>query len=450
MTDPYASLARQLTAAAERQDARRQRRRWSWRVRRLPALAIAALLVLVGGAVAIAATGLLEGSPVAPETTPSPVAGNGLAVAHQPSALVVSTADPEGGLQWGMRVFHTTRGQVCMQVGRVEGSQIGELGTEGAFGNDGRFHAIAADVLPPGYGGSSAQVECLANGRTLIFEDTHADRNALRLLPSEFPEPHRHGWELPPTADQRTLAYGLLGPNAVSVTFRTPSGLKTVPVSGPEGAFLIVEPAGYLQNPSMVGGSILGEASATSVQVTPGLARSLGAVVTATTFRFGTRTCSQGSGAPVQAACPYVRNQPQNPRQVPTRNLHEPIRLTLVQQSSAACHAAFLLEPCYKGEVEFQAPYAVTSAGSDYTIQGFASCNVGGKPETGWSLERNVAADETIHTLSLGLFVVAPSCAAHEGFEVRYGSTFGASGPAQPPAILGSVRLSEATIPHSG
>ncbi len=454
MTDPYASLARELLTAAERQESRHGRRparggrlAWVSRLRRAPAAAIAAVLVLVGGAVAIAATGLLEGAPVKPEVQRSPVRANGLPLAGHARGLVVRTADPSDGLPWGMRVLRTTRGQVCVQVGRVEGTRLGELGTDSAFGDDGRFHALAADVLPPGYGGSSGQVECVPSGVTLVAEDAYADRNAVRLLPEEFPDRPGGPHVTPPTADLRTLAYGLLGPHAVSVTFRTPRGLRTMAVHPHDGSFLIVQPGGYVDSPSRVGSSFSGEASPRSVSAVSPPDRS---IVTAATFRFGGRLCSQGTGAPVHARCRTARPRSAPGPLRPTRDLHLPIQLTLLRQSSASCRAAYLLDPCYKGQLRFQAPYAVTSATHDYTILSFAHCRAGGRPETGWSLERDVKARETIRTTSLGLFVLTPSCLAHEGFEVQYGPTFGAPGGPRGPVILGKVRLSEATIPSAG
>jgi hypothetical protein len=72
-------------------------------------------------------------------------------------------------------------------------------------------------------------------------------------------------------------------------------------------------------------------------------------------------------------------------RSDPTRSLHAPIHFTLLPQPRAACKAAFLLYPCYKGNVAFGAPYAVTSAAAGYSIDGFARCRVGGRPEMSWS-----------------------------------------------------------------
>jgi hypothetical protein len=450
MRDPYALLGDELAAAARRLEQRRHTtsRLRAWIGRRLNAGAVAAALLLSGGAVALAATGVLNGSQVKPETQAGPLSGNGLPDSHMATRLVLVTADPAGGLNWGMRVFHTTRGQVCMQVGRVQSDQLGVLGLDSAFDSDGRFHALPTDALPPGYGGSSANVECVATGQTVIFEDANADRSAERLLPEEFSTPHGRHRKIPPARDLRTLAYGVLGPHAVSVTYRTPAGLRTVPVAGADGAFLIVEPAGLIASSSPIGGSVSGQASAASVDVTLPAGTRESAIVTAATFKFGTRFCSQGHGAPVRNRCPTRPTLVPQRWFQPKRSLHIPVRLSLLLQSRSACSAAFLLDPCYKGEVEFTAPYAVTSAASDYEIESIAKCKTGGRPETGWALERDVLRHESVSTVSLGLFVFTPACAAHESFEVRYLNQHGPSAAApHESVILGSIRLSQATFP---
>jgi hypothetical protein len=451
MRDPYALLGDELAAAARRLEQQRhpRTRLLAWFARRLNAGAVAAVLALSGGAVALAATEVLGGSPVKPETPVSAISGNGLPSSPAATHLVLAAADPDGGLNWGMRVFHTTRGQVCMQVGRVQNGQLGVLGLDSAFDSDARFHALPTDALPPGYGGSSANVECTEAGHTVIFEDANADRSAERLLPEEFrPPPHGRRGELPPARDLRTLAYGVLGPHAVSVTYRTATGLRTVPVTGADGAFLIVEPAGLVASSSPIGGSIGGRASAASVDVTlPGATR-VPAIVTAATFRFGARICSQGAGAPVRERCPTRSGAVPRRWFQPKRSLHLPVRLVLLRQSRSACSAAFLLDPCYKGEVEFTAPYAVTSAATDYGIESIAKCKTGGRPETGRGLERDVRRDESVRSISLGLFVFTPACATDESFEVRYLNPSGPSAAApHESVILGSVRLSEATLP---
>ena len=451
MRDPYELLGRELASAARRLDAQRHdtTRLWDRLARRLNAGVVAAALLLSGGAVALAASGVLNGSPVTPERHSSPLAGNGLPVSRTATQLVLGVGDPDGGLSWGMRVFHTTRGQVCMQVGRVHGGQLGVLGFDSAFNSDGRFHALPTDALPPGYGGSAANVECVATGETVVFEDANADRSAERLLPEEFSTPHASHRHIPPARDLRTLAYGVLGPHAVSVTYRTPTGLRTVPVAGADGAFLIVEPAGVVKRSSLVGGSYSGRDSATSLVVPPQAATSQRLILTAATFKLGAHLCSQGQGAPVRTRCPTRPTLLSQRWFQPKRSLHLPIHLTLLRQKHAACSAAFLPDPCYKGQVRFTAPYSIASAVSDYEIQGVANCKIGGRPETGWALERDVRRHEPIRTVSLGLFLFTPKCAAHESFTVSYLNQHGPSAAAPHESVLlGSVRLSQATLPN--
>jgi len=458
MSDPYKTLGSQLAAAAERQNGGVPERRQRWLSNRLHVLSVAAALVLGGGAVALAATGVLSGSAVKPEVPLNAAAGNGLPVAGASAHLALLAADPGGGLPWGMRIEHTTRGQLCLQVGRVNGAQLGELGLDSAFGEDGRFHALPATVLPPGYGGSADQVECVPDGQTVIFEDLKADRSGVRLLPGESsgPPPKHPGEPLhpigvPPVGDLRALAYGVLGPHAVSVTYKTPAGMRTIPVSRPDGGFLIVEPAGYIKSEDPIGGSVSGFADRHSVDVglayvgpagRPGLLR----MIAAATFRFGGQLCSQGVGAPVTKPCPMRKiSVPRHPH---IRRLNEPVHLTLLAQSHAACNAAFLKFPCYKGQVEFTAPYAVSSAGSEYEIEGIARCKVGGRIETSWSLERDVKAHELVKTDSLGRFVYAPPCASSEKFQVSYQKRPDAlaAGPPEK-VIIGTVSLAQATLP---
>jgi hypothetical protein len=455
MRDPYEMLGRELAAAAGRKDASAPERRRRWFSNRLHTLSVAVALILGGGAVALAASGLLSGSPVKPEVPLNAAAGNGLPVAGGPAHLALLAADPGDGLPWGMRIEHTTRGELCIQVGRVEGGQLGVLGLDSAFGDDRRFHVLPATVLPPGYGGSADQVECVPDGQTVIFEDLNADRSGVRLLPSEFrgPPPKHPGEALhakgvPPFGDLRALAYGVLGPHAVSVTYRTPTGMRTIPVKPPDGGFLIVEPAGYIENKEdTVGGSVGGTAEPSSVDV--GLADRRGppTMITAATFRFGGRSCSQGVGAPVTRPCP-MRKISSVLRQPHIRSLDRPVHLTLLAQSHAECDAAYLKFPCYKGQVEFTAPYAVSSTDSEYEIAGIARCKIGGRIETSWSLERDVKARELVKTDSLGRFVYAPSCAATEKFQVSYQKRPGPLTVGSPEkVVIGTVSLGQATLP---
>lgn len=441
--------------------------RGRWRSRGLGVPAIAVGLALACSAIAIAATGLLNGSPVKPEVTPNPHAGNGVPVSGEDAGQIALLAsDPAGGLPWGLRVLRTTRGQVCVQVGRVRDGRLGELGLDSAFGDDGRFHQIPPDVLPPGYGGASGQTECANRGQTVIFEDSHADRSGVRLLPGEFEKLRRltpkgrpstvpESEYLPPARDLRTLAYGLLGPHAVSITYRTADGLRTAPVRAADGAFLVVEAAGDFGDPSAIGGSQGGEAGPHGVDVIldEGTRETKAPlpIVSGVTFRFGAHLCSQGVGAPVRTRCPKPRPTPRAVQLSwikPRRSLGEPVGLRLLGQSRAACSAAYLLYPCYRGRISFVAPYAVTAAGTDYNVEAIARCKVGGRPETAWGLERDVRARERVQTVSLGRFVFVPACARTESFRVAYLNPRGPS-PAAPhrSVIVGSVSMSHAVLP---
>ena len=91
--------------------------------------------------------------------------------------------------------------------------------------------------------------------------------------------------------------------------------------------------------------------------------------VIATTFRFGSFTCSIGHGAPLATRCPTYHPTPEN-RLAPTRSLNEPVQVEAdITQPHHSCSAAYLVDPCYRAEIEFKAPYAVTSASSEYFVQ---------------------------------------------------------------------------------
>ena len=81
-------------------------------------------------------------------TCPIATAGEGIPVAGGSRLLPLRAPDPAGGLPWGMRIIHTTRGLICVQIGRVYHNQLGQLGVDGAFHNDGRFHPLPTDALP--------------------------------------------------------------------------------------------------------------------------------------------------------------------------------------------------------------------------------------------------------------------------------------------------------------
>lgn len=526
-------------------------------------------LVLATAAITLAATGvILTGSPVGAARAPIATAGEGIPVASDERLLPLRAADPAGGLPWGMRVIHTTRGLVCVQIGRVYDNQLGQLGVDGAFHNDGRFHPLPTDALPDDLANATGWM----TGNCSNPGDTYAgDSVGIELNAATSPRP---GVGI--SADRREISFGLLGVHAVSITYREGSQTRTQPVLPGLGAFLIVQ--------RYTSGRPLGSVSETDGRDEPGNysgPASPNGALTAITYSYSGRTCvdrgnlrlascglsevpppplaalravreplhahlqihdhvitsaqisfrapypvtnvdanysvtaplcrhglvggsssadvargglvtisvgdvfSRACGRAVKFIVEYVRSagglpQPTRlgsitiheppgahpaplPRQIvemerrsnPTRSLHAKIHLTLLPQSRAACKAAYLLYPCYKGEVGFTAPYTVTppaagySRSTEYSVDGFAACKAGGRPETSWGLGPHIRAHETIRTTSLGLFVLTPSCLTSEGFDVTYRNMQGPSkGAPHESVIVGTVTLSSATLPN--
>ncbi len=525
---------------------------------------VALALVLATAAITLATTGvILTGSPVGTARAPIATVGEGIPVAAGAQLLPLRAPDPAGGLPWGMRIIHTTRGLICVQIGRVYDGQLGQLGVDGAFHNDGRFHPLPADALPDVLANAAGWMagNCSSPGEIYAGD-------SVGLQVSAATSPHQ-GAGVP--ADRREISFGLLGVHAVSITYREGSQTRTQPVlPGGLGAYLIVQ--------RYTSGRPLGSVSETDGRDEPGNysgPASPNGALTAITYDYAGRTCvdrgnlrlascglsevppprpaalpivhqllrahldihnhvitsaqisfhapypvtnadegysvtapvcrrglagdssradvargalvtipvggalSEACGRTVTFKVEYVSfagglpqptplgsitiHEPPGthpaplPRRVvelerrsnPTHSLHATIHLTLLPQLRAACNAAYLLYPCYKGEVGFTAPYSVTSASANYSISGFAACNTGGRPETSWDLRRNVRAHETITTTSLGLFVLTPSCVSREGFEVTYLNQQGSSASTpHESVIVGTVTLSKATPPN--
>jgi hypothetical protein len=369
----------------------------------LNAAAIALALVLTGGAVAVAATGLLNGTPVKePERTPTPNSGDGVPVPGGSHLLALRAADPQGGLPWGMRLVHTTRGVTCVQIGRLHDGQLGQLGIDGAYHDDGRFHPLSRDILPSfdGY----ASIICILPGQTVMGNSPTQDRNAEWMVGPQ---------KVKPTAqDLRSISYGLLGPHAVSITYQTATGTQTRHVSPGSGAYMIVQPVRLPIPPIAVGGFLIGWTSGHRVSALPSTPVH-SSIVRAVTYRFGSMTCAVGSLPPGLKRCPATAPAPEHVFQ-PAHSLNEPVRVTAVVQSHTSCATAFLLDPCYRAKVEFKAPYAVTTPAGEYGIAVESSCH-NARP-SGWAIIHNIKRGEMARTLSAGYF----NCTSIDKFEVLY------------------------------
>ena len=413
MTDPYTILGERLISAARRQQ-RNPRSTRGIRPRlasRLNVTVAAAVLILAVAAIAVAATGLLSGSPVpAPQGTPKPNSGTGVAVAGGGQVLALRAADPEGGLPWGMQVVHTTRGETCVQIGRVSDSQVGQLGIDGAFHNDGRFHPIDAGVLP-NYTNGYANITCLLPKEVMLGYAPAQERNAEWGV----------GQKAASAKQLRSVSWGLLGPHAVSLTYTTKTGSMTITPSGGDGAFMVVLPVtgdpGHASIGGFDGGAIIGNRVGLGLGI--GRMASAPGNVTRIVYRFGALTCSVGLPAHGIKRCPAP---PPRSAYQPTRSLHEPVQVKTVTQSHKRCDEEFLLYPCYQAQVEFKAPYAVTSAGGEYSIEAASTCH--NATPSSWPIIDNINQGEIVRSQSLGLF----NCISTDEFQVRYlNRTVGAS-----------------------
>jgi hypothetical protein len=221
-------------------------------------LVLAIIGVLVLAAVGIAAGGLLDnGKPVKPpgHQAPKPHEGFGVIKPGSARVLPVAVPDPAGGPAWSLRYVATTRGVGCLQAGRLMGGQLGVLGQDGAFGNDGRFHPFVPDYLGFNYGGPYPCGLLDAHGHAFAAVSMNGVPASGLLVPSSTNKgcvAHRdHGPigkrpnqpQICPRDDWRQLYFGMAGPEAKSVTYTAGGSEHTVQTVGEQGAYLIVLPA---------------------------------------------------------------------------------------------------------------------------------------------------------------------------------------------------------------
>jgi hypothetical protein len=320
--------------------------------RRLRLLALALGCVLATTTIALAATGvILTGAPVRPEGPLNPSAGEGIPAPGASQLLALRVPDPEGGLPWGMRIVRTTRGEVCEQIGRVQDGQLGELGVDGVFHDDGRFHPIPADVLPETSraGSRSAEndatetVSCQLAGQVTVGEHVGVDRSAGAA------DGHERAL---PRSELRDLSFGILGAEAVSVSYREGASVRTDPVLAPLGAYLIVRRTARHQQ-----AGVGYESRGTEGDLPPS------APLIAIAYRLDGKLCERGPvlapGADAHLAAPCSRPHYPTRRYTPPRDLHEQLRVRLHIDHHRITGV----------ELSFSAPLAVTGAREKYEIR---------------------------------------------------------------------------------
>jgi hypothetical protein len=261
--DGFRERVWQEVAARRALSARRTPRRWRPQLR-VVTLAVPLALLLAGGAGA-AVSGLIRiGAAATPFhfASPQPL---GLGPAPVESGAVrllsVVAADPQGGPAWGLRVVTTTTGHGCIEVGRVLDGRFGGLGEDGSFDDDGAFHPVpavdaenAAACAPLDRSGrlfyNVASAVGTASGTFFVPGGCVSSRAfapvLLRML-----ERHPTDSDLCPAASNRTLIYGLLGPDAESITYTLDGRSHLEATAGPQGAYLIVASGARSADPEL-------------------------------------------------------------------------------------------------------------------------------------------------------------------------------------------------------
>jgi hypothetical protein len=158
------------------------------------------------------------------------------------ASIAAQAPDPSGGLPWALRTVQSRRLVACLQIGRLQSGQIGALGQDGAFENDGRFHPIPQNST---CGRTDAHgylfLNVLEQGATASAAVGKSE--GCQIESPRFRVPRHQTVRLPacPSRDLRSIAFGVLGPDAVSITYRLNHHTVTER-TGPDGAYIAVVP----------------------------------------------------------------------------------------------------------------------------------------------------------------------------------------------------------------
>ena len=378
------------------------------RLRHSRALIVALTCIVIGGPALAAAAGVFRsGSPVAADVPPTPRANGGVAIPSTARVLALRFADPAGGPPWGLRLERTTRGLLCVQPGRVEFEKLGALGIDNALADDHRFHPFSDNYLDPAGcsiidGHGHAFVAVTAGDVPASAIQGSCAPNYLSRSQGSVHEVAIGRGPICPQGALRDLVYGMLGPDAVSITYATATGrLVTVPTAGPDGAFLVVTDAAAHCPSHVFGTGRHRFVSTYCVGGTIGTDLAAGvSPVRAVGYRSG-RICSlpRSPRAYGRAGCPSVGYVAPAAQPISTAQVAAPVRVRY-SGPQYLCRTGRQVAPCathpppgsrrgpgppyYYVVVSFTARIAVTSSDSYYQIaiqyptRHTTKCQIGG------------------------------------------------------------------------
>lgn len=297
------------------------------RRRRLSALSILALALAAGGFFAFGGGG---DPPVS--HGPAPVALQG----QLPAGIIARAPDPGGGLSWGIRLVRKD-GYSCLQLGRLRGDQLGMVGIDRMFHDDGRFHPFA---VSGSYHATCAQDD--GDGHAFFTTEAGATP-ASGAISGYTPRSgcdaavevaglnrarHRFKVKIPasfnpsacPAGDLRFIQWGLLGPDAESISYRYNGHVISEKTAGPDGAYLVVGPATGSFCAQLPKYGMCGSNGYSDVV--------LGGMISSVRYRNGT-TCTQRSGFVLAQQCPRMGYVP--PRSAPATGIASPVSARVIK-----------------------------------------------------------------------------------------------------------------------
>ncbi len=322
---------------------------------RSPLLAAAFLIVGFAAAALAAQQLFLTGAPV---TVPplQPHRGLGVPLPGSSAAITLRTSDPAGGPAWGARFIATTRGYGCLQLGRVVRGALGVIGQDGAFANDGRFHALPVDDLEGPF--PCAPMDARGHAFAGVFVDGTPANG--QLVEQSCSAPGRRispPTRVCPARDERLVMAGMAGPLARTITYADPSGVQhTVSTVGAQGAYLVV-----LRAPAKLGPEVGGYEPGG-----PGLG-----TIREITYANG-QVCNPGQERGHTArACPHVGEQPIAVPGVTAASVASPVSVALAKRRVRLRDRTVLL-PMFV--ISFRARVPVSGGASAYLVS--VSCGV--------------------------------------------------------------------------